>query len=74
MAAIQISDNCPDGALIGNASTSKVGFFGATPVVRQTSATVVTLSTTGNTAADSTAMRDAINTIRTDLVNLGLTA
>ena len=75
MASIKVSDNCPDGCLIGNAAASKVGFFGATPVVQQTSATVVVLSTTDcGGAADATALRDAVNTIRTDLVNLGLAA
>ena len=74
MASFKVSDNCPDGALVGNSASSKVGFFGATPVVQQTSATAITLSTTGDVAADSTAIKTAINTIRTDLINLGLTA
>lgn len=68
----QISDNCPDGALIGNASTSKVGFFGATPVARQTTATTPTNS--GAWATDGTAVVAAVVAIKTALDNLGVTA
>ena len=63
----QVSDNCPDGCLIGNASTSKVGFFGATPVIRQTAAGAVT------GASDATAQAAAITAISLSLKNLGIT-
>jgi len=68
MASYQVTDNCPDGAVVGNASTSKVGFYGATPVVRQTAATAFA-------AGDSTStMGAAINAINTALKNIGITA
>ena len=74
MASFKVSDNCPDGALVGNSATSKVGFFGATPVVQQTAPSLITLSTTGDSAADATAFRNAINTLISDSTNLGLMA
>lgn len=56
----------PDGIKVGGASTDKVGFYGATPVVRQTAATDFT-------AGDSTStMGSAINAINLALKNLGL--
>ena len=54
-----------DGCQIGD-SSSKVGFFGATPVVQQS----VTNTTT--TTATTTALQTDIDAIRTALKNLGL--
>jgi hypothetical protein len=68
MASIKVSDNCPDGCLIGNAAASKVGFYGATPVVQQTAATAFAAGDSTNT------MGAAINAINTALKNLGLAA
>jgi hypothetical protein len=31
----QVTYNSPDGALIGNAASEKIGFYGATPVVQR---------------------------------------
>lgn len=62
----QVTYNSPDGAQVGKASTEKVGFFGATPVVQQAGVTTVT---TGETV-----MAAAINSIINRLENLGLIA
>lgn len=46
----QVTLNKPDGAQIGLDSTEKLGFFGATPVARQS----LTVTTTATTASTST--------------------
>jgi hypothetical protein len=56
----------PDGAQLGGASTDKIGFYGATPVVRPT----VTNTTT--TTATTTALQADIDAIRAALKSLGL--
>lgn len=53
----------PDGTIMGQTTTEKIGFFGATPVVQQTGVAVATNLTTA--IASTTALRLA-------LVNLGL--
>ena len=48
MAIQQICDGNPDGSVVGQATTDKLGFFGATPVVQPIAtdlATVVTALT-----------------------------
>ena len=67
MSSYKVVDNCPDGALVGNAATSKIGFFGATPVIQQTKATDFTAGDSTNT------MGAAITAINLTLHNLGLT-
>lgn len=57
--------NAPDGARIGNTSTEKVAFFGATPVAQQASAAAGTDAATTQTLA---------NALRTALLNLGIIA
>ncbi len=55
-----------DGALIGGASTDKVGFFGATPISRPS-------VTWPNTATATTTLNEAkCNRLMAALVNLGL--
>jgi hypothetical protein len=56
-----------DGNKIGYSALETVGFFGATPVVRQTKASAVT------GASDSSALSAAITAISLTLTNLGLT-
>jgi hypothetical protein len=55
-----------DGAHFGGASTDKIGFYGATPVVRP----AVTNTTT--TTATTTALQADIDAIRAALRTLGL--
>lgn len=77
MAVHYLGDNGPDGMCLGTSSTEKVGFFGATPVVKQTDTALVQLSSTyttseGFTSAGADAALDAINAILTALSNYGL--
>lgn len=60
-----LSDGNPSGTRLGDTTTSLVGFFGATPVVRQASTAAGT---------DATTTQAAVNAIRTALLNLGLIA
>ena len=77
-----IGYNSDDGCIIGKASTDKVGFFGANPVVQQTVVSSVTTtgatSTTNaygyTTAAQADAIVTAVNAIITRAQNLGLFA
>ena len=62
------------GTKIGTNSTEKIGFFGATPVVRQTANTAPSGGGSGSTDAIDISARTAIGQIRTTLNNLGLTA
>jgi hypothetical protein len=59
----QVTYNSDDGAQIGNA-TAKIGFFGATPVAKQTGCAVPT---------DLATSIAAITALRTALNNLGVT-
>jgi len=68
MAVYQVSDNGPDGAVLGKSATEKVALFGATPVVQQSAASALT------GASDSTAVATAVNAINTALTNLGIVA
>ena len=68
---VNIALKATTGTKIGTATPSgqKLGFFNATPVVQQAAIT----APTGGTTIDSQA-RTAINSIRTELTALGLTA
>jgi hypothetical protein len=55
----------PDGIKVGGAATDKVGFYGATPVVRQATAAAATDAATVITLA---------NALKTACDNLGITA
>lgn len=68
MATKQLSDGGPDGSSLGQSSTDKIGFYGKTPVAQ--AATFAALTTTPTTAE----IRDAVNSIRTALINLGFVA
>ena len=75
----RVSDNRPDGAMIGEeATTDKVGFFGTTPVVQPTSASqaaAAATTTTKSTTTIAAALDAAVvlaNQLRTELVALGL--
>lgn len=60
----QITCGQPDGHKIGAAATDKIGFYGAAPVVQQTTSTAAT---------DLATATAAIAAIKTALTNLGLT-
>ena len=66
MAINHLSDGNPDGLLVGQSSTDKIGFFGlTTPIVRPSVTAVITTATTGTNEA-------AVTRLYTVLVNLGL--
>jgi hypothetical protein len=65
----QVSDGGPDGTVVGQSSTDKIAFYGATPVVKQ-AATVLGALTTGETTAADIAL--ALCDLRDQLVDLGL--
>lgn len=68
----QIGDENPDGMRLGASASSKVGFFGATPVTQRAAAAQATslLSTASSTAID-TATKAAIIEIMNTLTALG---
>ncbi len=69
MAIKHLSDNSPDGTLLGQSATDKVGFFGlATPIARPSITAVATATAT--TALNET----KIDRLYTALRNLGLIA
>lgn len=65
MAIKQLSDGNPDGTTLGQGSTDKIAFYGATPIVKPT---VVAPTTTATTATNEA----AIVALEAALVNLGL--
>jgi len=64
----QLSDGNHDGNIMGQSASDKIGFYGKTPVAQ--AATFAALTTTPTTAE----IRDAVNSIRTALINLGFVA
>ena len=66
---VNIALDTTTGTKIGTATTQKLGFFNATPIVRPSAIT----APTGGATQDAEA-RAAINSLRTALTNLGLTA
>lgn len=47
----QLSDGGPDGTVLGQSSTDKIGFFGATPSARAVATTSATILTNHTTTA-----------------------
>ncbi len=64
----QISDANPDGTRLGQSATDLVGFFGATPIVKPTSANQAAITA----GATTTACNTLVIELRLALVNLGL--
>ena len=71
MAIKQLSDGGTEGACLGQTTTDKVAFYGATPVARPVASTAGALTAGATTAADVAA---ALVDLRTQLVALGLIA
>ena len=69
MGVKELSDKGPDGTRLGQTSTDKVAFYGATPIVRQTATLAAALTAGTTTPADIAA---AVDELHTALVNLGL--
>jgi hypothetical protein len=79
----QVTYNSPDGAQIGKGSTEKLGFWGATPVVRRSGATqaalTVTATTTGGvfgftSTTQFSALMAQVEELRAALVQYGMLA
>jgi hypothetical protein len=68
MPAIQLSDGNDDGQCLGQSSTDKISFYGATPVVRPAAITAVTAGST------TTVCNTSVAAIIAALQTLGLTA
>lgn len=69
MAYKQLSDGSADGTTLGQSSTDKVAFYGATPIVRPAAVTLGALSSASTTAANIAA---ALVDLKIQLVNLGI--
>ena len=63
----QLSDSGPDGTLLGQASTDKIGFYGLTTPIARPSITAV-----GTTTATTALNETKIDRLYTALRNLGL--
>lgn len=67
----QLSDGGPDGTLLGQSTTDKIGFHGKTPVAQQTITTLAALTAGETTPADIAA---AVVDLYTALKAKGLVA
>ena len=68
-----------DGAMIGDASTEKIGFWGTTPCDQPATASEAAVTTSVTTTATTTQLASTVadivvllNQIRTDLVEIGI--
>lgn len=66
MAVQYVTDGGPDGAIVAQTSAKKVGFYGATPIVRPTSIAVITAGAT------TTQCNAAVISVMAALNSLGL--
>lgn len=69
MAIQDLGDGNPDGTRLGLSATEKIGFLGATPVIKQTAALAAALTAGETTPADVAA---AVVQITAALVAYGL--
>lgn len=80
MAVDQLSKGNPDGTTLGQSSTDKIAFYGATPVVQSSGAAQQAAPAGGtgalagayDTAANRDIMINLVNEMRTTLINAGL--
>jgi UDP-N-acetyl-D-mannosaminuronic acid transferase (WecB/TagA/CpsF family) len=80
MAAQNVTDNRPDGAVIGASATEKIAFYGATPVTQRAGAAQVAVATTAATSttphgfaeAQANALVALVNELRAALVAVGI--
>lgn len=65
MAADQLSKANPDGTTLGQSATDKVGFYGATPVVRRSGTAQTTVaSSTDFTATHAAVLNEVVATLK----------
>jgi hypothetical protein len=80
MAIEYIANGGPDGTVIGTTSSDLIAFFGATPVVQQSSAALATIAITSatsggfgfTTSAQAMALVDQVKAITSVLKTFGL--
>lgn len=67
MAVNYIGDNGPDGHVLGYSTTTKIGFYGGTPIVQRSGAAQATtlLSTASSTAIDTATKAALIEVMNT---------
>ena len=79
--AKQISDGSPDGASLGQSTTDKISFYGATPIAQRTSANQATVTTTAattttpwgySTSTQANAIVTLVNELQASLVAIGM--
>lgn len=66
MAVKYLDGGNDDGTVLGQSSSTKIGFYGATPIAR------ATVAATTTTTATTTALEADIDAIRTALQNVGI--
>jgi len=69
-----LTQNFPDGSLIGGATTDKVGFYGTTPVVQRATATTHTTTNVVTSASYGTLQVAQMQEVMNTLAGLGLWA
>ena len=70
----QVTYNSPDGALIGNSASEKIGFYGTTPVVQRATATTHTTTNVVTSASYGTLQVAQMQEVMNTLAALGLWA
>jgi len=74
MAAIQRSDASPDGTVLGQSTSDKIGFYGVTPVVQRATATTHTTTNVVTSASYGTLQVAQMQEVMNTLSALGLWA
>lgn len=81
MALKQLSDGGPDGTVMGQSSSDKVSFYGATPIVQRAGADQAAVTTTAattstpagySTTTQANAIVTLVNELRAAMVAAGL--
>lgn len=69
-----IGNGSPDGVILGQSATEKIGFYGTAPVVQQEVPADVADSThsTGEAATDINLVNDQLSALVAELVELGI--
>ena len=69
-----LSDGRPDGVMVGQAASDKVGFYGTTPVVQRATATTHTTTNVVTSASYGTLQVAQMQEVMNTLAGLGLWA
>ena len=76
-----LTDNAPDGVVIGQSTSEKVGFYGTTPIVQRVGSAQAAVATTGSTTTSpkgyttktqANAIVTLVNEVRAALVAVGI--